>query len=257
MSVTWNLWHGCHKFSEGCLNCYVYRGDKKYDRITEVVVKTSKFWAPIEKNRKGEYKIKSGEMIYTCFSSDFLISDADEWRKDAWDMMRTRSDCMFLFITKRIERFHLCVPPDWNEGWDNVIVVCTCENQKQFDYRMPIFLDAKIKHKGIALSPLISRIDVTKFLTEEIEQVIVGGESCGNPRVCDYNWVLEIKDACVKKNVSFYYQQTGTYLKKDGKVFKIARKFEHAQSRKANINFIGKHAGYMEQIKKDKKLIKK
>ena len=21
----WNLWHGCHKLSEGCRHCYVYR----------------------------------------------------------------------------------------------------------------------------------------------------------------------------------------------------------------------------------------
>jgi len=26
MSELWNLWHGCHKKSEGCQHCYVFHG---------------------------------------------------------------------------------------------------------------------------------------------------------------------------------------------------------------------------------------
>ena len=26
--LTWNPWHGCHKCSEGCQNCYAYFLDK-------------------------------------------------------------------------------------------------------------------------------------------------------------------------------------------------------------------------------------
>ncbi|MFW9613746.1 MAG: DUF5131 family protein, partial [Macellibacteroides fermentans] len=28
-SALWNPWHGCHKLSEGCRHCYVYRGDAR------------------------------------------------------------------------------------------------------------------------------------------------------------------------------------------------------------------------------------
>ena len=31
--------------------------------------------------KNGNYKMKSG-IVYTCFSTDFLIEEADEWRKD-------------------------------------------------------------------------------------------------------------------------------------------------------------------------------
>lgn len=37
--LTWNPWHGCHKCSEGCQNCYAYFLDKRYGRDTSVVVK--------------------------------------------------------------------------------------------------------------------------------------------------------------------------------------------------------------------------
>lgn len=55
--TVWNPWHGCHKISEGCLNCYVYRRDSTYDKDSSIVSKNKDFDLPIRKNRKGEYKI--------------------------------------------------------------------------------------------------------------------------------------------------------------------------------------------------------
>ena len=43
---TWNPWHGCHKLSEGCLNCYVYRIDSRHGRTSSVVLKTADFDLP-------------------------------------------------------------------------------------------------------------------------------------------------------------------------------------------------------------------
>ena len=119
----WNLWHGCHKWSEGCRHCYVYRTDGKYGKDSSVVTKTEKFGLPLQKKKNGEYKIPSGNLVYTCFTSDFLIEDADEWRAEAWEMMRIRQDLHFMFITKRIDRLQQCLPPDWGDGYDNVTFV--------------------------------------------------------------------------------------------------------------------------------------
>lgn len=95
MSVNWNLWHGCHKKSEGCANCYVYRRDSKYEIDSNEIKKNKVFDLLIKKNKKGEYKVKSGEFIYTCFTSDFFLEEADEWRIEAWDIIRERKDCFF------------------------------------------------------------------------------------------------------------------------------------------------------------------
>lgn len=35
----WNPWHGCHKISPGCMNCYVYRRDSKYEIDSSAVRK--------------------------------------------------------------------------------------------------------------------------------------------------------------------------------------------------------------------------
>ena len=69
----WNLWHGCHKLSEGCRHCYVYRTDGKYGKDSSVVTKTEKFDLHLLRKKNGTYKIPSGNLVYTCFTSDFLI----------------------------------------------------------------------------------------------------------------------------------------------------------------------------------------
>lgn len=240
-NVIWNLWHGCHKFSEGCRNCYVYRRDSKYELDSNIVYKTKQFSLPVARKRTGEYKYPAGTIFATCFTSDFLLEDCDQWRAAAWDIMRERSDCYFLFITKRIYRFERCVPPDWGEGWENVIVICTCENQKEADLRLPLLLRAPIRHIGITASPLLGPIDLTPYLCDRIEEVAVSGESGENARVCDYEWVLAIRRACVEKNVTFHYFHTGAKLLKDGKLYRIRRKDQHTQAKKADIDFLGEY----------------
>ena len=104
MSVGWNPWHGCRKISEGCRHCYVYRQDERHDKDSSEVRKTSAFNLPVRRSRDGRFKVPAGEMVYTCFTSDFLVEEADAWRAEAWEMIRTRSDLRFFFITKRIDR---------------------------------------------------------------------------------------------------------------------------------------------------------
>ena len=93
----WNLWHGCHKLSEGCRHCYVYRTDGKYGKDSSVVTKTEKFDLPLQCKKNGTYKIPSGNLVYTCFTSDFLIKDAflqvhGQWLRAAADRRRARKD---------------------------------------------------------------------------------------------------------------------------------------------------------------------
>ncbi|HHX57063.1 MAG TPA: DUF5131 family protein [Clostridiales bacterium] len=232
----WNPWRGCHKYSEGCRFCYIHKGDYKRGIDTNQIVKTDKFYAPILKNKKGDYKIKSGQIVYLCFSTDFLIEDADKWRVECWKMIKERSDLTFLFLTKRIERFLKCIPDDWNNGYDNVIVGCTIENQNKADLRLTIFDKLPIRHKNIICQPLIEKVDISAHL-KDIELVVVGGESDYNARPLDYEWVLSISEQCIRKNVHFEFRQCGTYFIKDGKTYNLNVKELCSQAKKAGINF--------------------
>lgn len=231
----WNPWRGCKKCSEGCFHCYIHKGDLKRGINTNNIIKTDNFYKPIIKQKNGEYKMKSG-LIYLCFSSDFLIEEADIWRDECWKMIKERSDCTFLFLTKRINRFIECIPNDWNDGYDNVVVSCTVENQRNADYKLKIFSSLPIKHKLITAQPLIEKINIEEYL-DGIESVIVGGESDKFARVLDYDWVTDIKDQCIRKNVNFTFRQCGTHFIKDKKLYTLQKKDLCKQARLANIDY--------------------
>ena len=231
---TWNPWRGCKKYSEGCLHCYIHKGDARRGINTNDIHKTDEFYKPRENFKNGNPKLKPG-LTYLCFQTDFLIEEADEWRNECWEMIKERQDIVFLFLTKRIERFMKCIPDDWNDGYDNVVVCCTIENQKNADYRLNIFKDLPIKHKCITAQPLLEAISIDKYLND-IELVVVGGESDSNGRVLDYNWVLDIREQCIKTHTEFEFRQLGTHFLKDGKLYKIQTKDLCKQAKKADIN---------------------
>ena len=231
----WNPWRGCKKCSEGCLHCYIHKGDAKRGVDTGNIVKTKDFQKPIEKRKNGAYKMKAG-LVYLGFSTDFLIEEADPWRKECWEMIRQRQDCTFLFLTKRIERFSACLPEDWGEGYENVVVCCTVENQKNADRKLAVFQALPIKHKCITAQPLLEKIRIEPYL-QGIELVVVGGESDRYARPLDYSWVLDIREQCLRNHVSFEFRQCGTHFIKDGKQYNLKTKALCAQARKAGIDF--------------------
>ncbi|MEG0377572.1 MAG: DUF5131 family protein [Eubacterium sp.] len=237
--VMWNPWRGCHKHSDGCRFCYIHKGDARRGIDTNEIVKTDKFSAPIQRyqrgERKGEYKMKSGEIVYLCFSSDFLREDADGWREECWQMIKARPDLHFIFLTKRIERFAACIPNDWGMGYENVTIGCTIENRAMAAYRLSIFDTLPIKHKNIICQPLLEDIDLEKHLNG-IELVVVGGESDRNARPFYYAWALSIREQCIRCGVKFEFRQCGTNFIKDGKLYTLGYKQLCSQARKANIN---------------------
>ena len=231
----WDPWRGCKRCSEGCLHCYIHKGDAKRGVNTGDIVKTKDYAKPAEKLKNGTYKMKSG-IVYLGFSTDFLIEEADGWRPQCWEMIRQRPDCTFLFLTKRIERFMDCIPPDWDGGYENVVVCCTVENQQNADRRLSVLQKLPIRHKCITAQPLLERIDLEPYL-DGIELVVVGGESDSSARPLDYAWVLDIREQCIRKSVSFEFRQCGTHFIKDGKQYRLQVKDLCSQARKAGIGF--------------------
>lgn len=237
--VNWNPWHGCTKYSEGCRYCYVYRQDEYRGTLiaSEQCRKTRAFSLPVMKKRDGSRKIPPGSVVFTCFTSDFLLKDADEWRAECWQMIRERRDCLFYFFTKRIERFMDCVPDDWQDGYDNVLVGCTCENQDRADFRLPIFRELPIKHKSVIIGPMLSAVNLRMYLDDSIEQVSCSGESGPEARPLNFDWVLDVRAQCIEKGVPFLFHQTGARFIKDGKMYNVPRRYQISQARRAGIDY--------------------
>ena len=242
MHDIWNPWHGCIKKSEGCDHCYMYFLDKMRDQDGSNIYRTKAgFNYPIQKDRKGNYKIKSGEQIRVCMTSDFFLAEADEWRDEAWELMKIRSDVIFFLLTKRPERVAEHLPKDWGDGWDNIFFNVTAENQQRADERIPILLDLPFKHKGVMCAPFIGQVSIREFLeTGQIEQVLCDGENYDGARPCHYEWVKLLRQECVDNNVTFVFCGTGRRFVKDGRLYKLEGNIQSQQARKSGMSFRGK-----------------
>jgi len=200
------------------------------------------FRYPLSKYRDGRYKIQSGEMIRVCMTSDFFLKEADEWRDEAWRIMRQRRDVIFYLLTKRPQRVRDCLPFDWGDGWENIFFNVTAENQKRADERIPILLDLPFKHKGIMCAPLVGEVKIGQYLaTGQIERVVCGGENYDGARPCDFGWIRSLRSECEAANVTFCFIETGTHFVKDGKHYRIpGKQIQSVQAFKSGMNYQGK-----------------
>ena len=151
----------------------MYFLDDRRDKDGSEIYLTSNAGYPLSKDRKGRYKIQSGEKISVCMTSDFFLREADQWRGRAWDIMRMRSDVIFILVTKRPQRIAECLPADWGDGWENIFLNVTAENQKRADERLPILLELPFKHKGIYVAPILGPVKLGRYLDSgQIAQVV-------------------------------------------------------------------------------------
>lgn len=232
MRDIWNPWHGCRKVSEGCQNCYMYFLDAQRNKSGADIYRVkSNFDYPLHRDKSGNYKIRSGEFLRVCMTSDFFLEEADKWRSAAWNIMQQRSDVVFLLVTKRPERVLKSLPSNWGEGWENIWFHITTENQKRADERIPILLDLPFKHKGLLVAPFIGEISIDKFLKSGmIENVLCGGENYDGARPLYYEWVKKLSDECKTNDVTFEFFETGTIFVKDGLSQRVPNKIEQMKN---------------------------
>src|ERR1700761_9152752 len=103
---SWNPWQGCRKVSAGCKFCYMFREKEKYGQNGSRIVRSkTTFTAPL--------KWKDPSLVFTCSWSDFFIEEADEWRQEAWDIIKATPHLTYQILTKRPERIGMCLPADW------------------------------------------------------------------------------------------------------------------------------------------------
>ena len=243
MHAIWNPWHGCRKVSEGCQNCYMFFLDAQRGKDGGDIYRTKAgFRYPLSKDRSGQYKVKSGEMIRVCMTSDFFLKEADPWREEAWEIMAQRPDVKFFLLTKRPERVADCLPRDWGDGWDHVMLNVTAENQRRADERIPILLSLPFRHKGVMCAPFVGAVTMKEYLASgQIEQVLCEGENYGGARPCHYDWVKTLHDECREANVTFVFLGTGRRFVKDGKLYRIEEgRVQTQQAHRSNLSFLGK-----------------
>lgn len=212
---THNFWTGCKKVSDGCKFCYMYRDKERFKLDPTVVIraKQNTFTSPL--------KTHEPRLIFTCSWSDFFIEEADDWRADAWQVIRDTPWHTWQILTKRPERVLQCLPDDWGNGYPNVWLGTTIENQASM-HRLKTLSAIPAKCRFISFEPLIGAIEFSgrqqETLAVTIDWIILGGES-GNDngkyryRPAEFEWFKTIIDS-TPRHIAIFVKQTGTHLSK-------------------------------------------
>ncbi|MBM4147119.1 MAG: phage Gp37/Gp68 family protein [Nitrospira sp.] len=207
---TWNPVTGCIKISPGCKNCYAERmakrlqamGQPNYSNGFKLTLHDHVLELPL--------KWKKPQTIFVNSMSDlFLKGVPTEFIKKVFEVMNRADWHTFQILTKRADRLDsLSRLFSWTP---NIWMGVTVENE---DYVSRIDHLRKIGSfiKFLSLEPLLAPI--SNLNLEEIDWVIVGGESGPGARTIKLEWVLDIRDQCKRAGVPFFFKQWGGINKK-------------------------------------------
>jgi len=164
---TLNFWQGCRPVSEGCVNCYMYRDKHRYGQDPTKVIRSK------DATFRSARKWKTPAKVFVCSWSDFFIEEADEWREEAWSEIRQAPHLTWIILTKRPQNISDRLPGDWGNGWPNVWLGVSAENQPAADERIPILLQTPAVVRFVSVEPMLGPLDLGKWI---------------GPRMCYCGW---------------------------------------------------------------------
>lgn len=209
--MTWNPTTGCTKVSEGCKNCYAEvmarrlqaMGNPKYTNGFNLTIHENAINIP--------YSWKSPKVIFVNSMSDLFHENIPlDFIKKVFKVMRENPQHVFQVLTKRSERLEeLHKELLWTH---NIWMGVTVENNFVID-RVDHLRITNARVKFVSCEPLLGKLNDLNL--NNIDWVIVGGESGHNARPMKKDWVVDIKDKCNGANVPFFFKQWGGKRKKD------------------------------------------
>lgn len=183
--------------------------------------------SPMEVHRSADqtfykpHQWKDPALVFTCSWSDWFIDLADEWRPEAFQVIRKTPHLTYQILTKREDRVSDHLPEDWGDGYDNVWVGFSIENQDYVN-RMVYFSKFKAKVKFLSIEPMLGAVNLMLdgLFEGMLDWVILGGES-GNDtgkwryRPCHIEWIESVMNQCHKAGIPVFVKQLGTHLAKE------------------------------------------
>lgn len=205
---TMNFWWGCTRVSTECKRCYI-EGIMKRAGIRRPFggpIRTKNWRAPIKWNERA-LKNQEKYRVFTCSMSDFFHQGADEWRSEAWRIIRECQSLNWLILTKRADRILTQLPDDWGDGYPNVWLGTTIGHPSMLS-RLDVLAEVPARIKFVSAEPLLAPIAFGNRLTE-VDWVITGCEQAGRNkrRPMDIDWVRDIDRQCRRAGIPHFFKQ--------------------------------------------------
>lgn len=212
---TWNPITGCSKISPGCENCYAEKMAKRLQAMNQPNYRNGFKVATHSQSAEMPLKWKKSQMIFVNSMSDiFHRLVPKKFILYLFDIMNDADWHRYQILTKRSKRM---LELDSLIPWKNHIWMGVSVENADYKFRIDDLQKNKAKIKFISFEPLIE--SVGKLKLKGIDWVIVGGESGPGARPMNEDWVLEIKEQCIKSNIPFFFKQWGgVHKKKNGRL---------------------------------------
>ena len=226
---TWNPITGCTKITSGCKFCYAEvmarrlqaMGQDKYSNGFELTLHPETLKEP--------YTWKKPKMIFVNSMSDLFHKDIPvEYIQKIFRVMKDNPQHVFQILTKRADILHYYDSEGWLDWSHNIWMGVTVEDNTVAK-RIDLLRETGARVKFLSCEPLLSGLPNLNL--QNIDWVIVGGESGRSPRPIKEEWVLNIQEQCNTQSVAFYFKQWGgTNKKKNGRLLKGQTYSEMPQS---------------------------
>ena len=218
---TWNPVTGCTKVSPGCQHCYAERFSERfrgvpghpYEMGFDLTLRPERLAKPLG--------WKKPRRVFVNSMSDLFHEDVpDEFIDRVFAVMAMAHWHTFQVLTKRAVRMrdYLASRSKNVKYWEkpaqeldypfirllqfpfqNIWLGVSVEDQKRTDERIPLLLETPAAVRFVSAEPLLGMIDFGEALNE-IDWVIVGGESGPGARPMNPDWVRSIRDQCRRFN---------------------------------------------------------
>lgn len=251
---TFNPWIGCTKVSPACDNCYAETWDKRFKgqrwgaKAPRTRTSVANWRKPLKWNRQAEKEGKRYRVFCASLADVFdnHRSITSGWHGDLWALIEQTPNLDWLLLTKRPQNIKKMLPETygmsaWGNGWDNVWLGTTAENQIEAERRIPHLLDVPARIHFLSCEPLLEEFGLSRWLYEKldvaaagltddplaafllaqainegkatgptrpkIDWVIAGGESGTGARPMHIDWARGLRDQCATSGTPFFFKQ--------------------------------------------------
>ena len=244
---TFNPWVGCTKVSSGCDHCYAEALDSRFGGGHWGPHAERRRTSPANWNQVRRWNRQAAtdgvrRRVFCASLADVFDNQIDAtWRGDLWNLIHDCDHLDWLLLTKRPQNIRVMLPPDWGEGWPNVWLGTSVENQTEADRRIPHLLGVPAAVRFLSCEPLLSELDIRWSMVDDcfriassllmrgvfspgaetlgpIDWVIVGGESGPGARPMQEEWAQSLRDQCAAARVAFFMKQMGGARNKRGEI---------------------------------------
>src|ERR1700733_6429477 len=203
--MTWNPTTGCNKVSAGCKYCYAEVMTRRLQAMGIEKYKDGFAVRTHEDSLMTPYEWKKPKVVFVNSMSDLFHPEVPlAFIQKVFAVMNDTPQHTYQVLTKRADRLYAVHHQlNWT---DNIWMGVSVEDEKVVE-RIDFLRETNAKVKFLSCEPLIGPLPDMNL--DNINWVIVGGESGRKARPISESWVWDIRQQCQEAGVSFFFKQWG------------------------------------------------